>query len=361
MVGMAVDQGTEQGQGADGSRLPDVVDFRVREGFQNKRVKKAQTVRLKNGPRVIKQATLLSIGDPDSDEIKKTNLTFRAFEKKSRASGGTYDFENPKSSFILNDEKEIRDLQVLLNEQLPETGVYQALDKDETRNDLSKKILSGEIDASTAASFMAAIADNPDAQTVLAKTPFASILADMVSLDRQRAALDGLATVAEDPSKNEHDLQRVLQDQWWIFGGRFIDIAKRRSLTVLEQLDIPLLRPDGCLHIVELKQAHIPRLLVKDHGKPILGPEVHLAVTQAMNYLNAFDEQRANILVNMKIDSHRAGVTIVIGHAKFINEAFSPADLAEALRTYNSHLSRIQVVTYDELIDSARRSLAMTM
>lgn len=359
MVGKVVDQGTGQGQDADGSRPPDAVDFRVREGFQNKHIKKTQTVRLKDGPQVIKNATLLSIGDPDSDEIKKTTLTLRSYSKKSKAQGGGYDFAAPKNSFALDDEKEIRDLQLLLNEQLLETGIYQALGKDQTRNELSEKILSGEIDAATVASFVDAMANNPDAQAVLAKTPFASALADMVSLDRQRSALDTLAMVAEDPTKNEHDLQRALQDQWWIFGGRFMDIAKRRSFTALEQLDIPLLKPDGCLHIVELKQAHIPNLLIEDHGKAILGKDVHLAVTQAMNYLNAFDEQRAQILLDMSVDSHRAGVTIVVGHSKFIDKAFTAADLGEALRTYNSHLSRIQVITYDELIDSARRSLAL--
>ena len=342
---------------SDGSRPVDGIDFKVRNDFENKRIKKTQAVRLKDGPLVIKNATLLSIGEPDSDEIKKTSLVLRTYGRKKKGEGGGYDFDNPKSSSNLDDEAEIRALQVLLNEQLPETGVYQALSKDETRNEVSRKVLDGEVDAEVMAAFTEAIASDSDAQILLTQAPFASVLADMVNLARQRSALEALAVVAGDPEKNEHDLQKILQSQWWVFGGSYLNIAQRRSFTALEQLDIPLLRPDGSLHIVELKQAHVPRLLVTDHGKPILGPEVHLAVTQAMNYLNAFDEQRAQILKDMKVDSHRANVTIVVGHAKFIGDAFTPADLAEALRTYNSHLSRIQVMTYDELIDSARRSL----
>jgi hypothetical protein len=136
-------------------------------------------------------------------------------------------------------------------------------------------------------------------------------------------------------------------------------MSDRKKFTVLEQLDTPLLRPDGSLHIVELKQANIPRLLITDHGKPILGTEIHIAVEQAMNYLRAFDEQRAEILASLKIDTRRASVTIVIGHVNFIDEKYTEKDLREALRTYNSHLSRIEVITYDELIDGARRTLAL--
>lgn len=335
------------------------INFTLRSGFANKRIKKAQSVKLKNGPKVIKQAALLSIGEPDSDDIKKTTLVLRTYGRKKVSEGGGYDFATPTASWTLDNETEIKALQVLLNEQLPETGMYQALSKDEKRNEVSRTVLQGGVDADAITSFVGTVSGSSDAQKLLAETPLASVLADAVNVHRQRSALDALAIVAEDPSKNEHDLQAILQDQWWIFGGRFIDRAKRRAFTALEQLDIPLLRPDGSLHIVELKQANIPRLLITDHGKSVLGPDVHLAVTQAMNYLNAFDEQRAQILKDFGVDAHRACVTIVIGHKKFLNDKYAPADLAEALRTYNSHLSRVQVITYDELIDSARRALEL--
>ncbi|WP_239655331.1 Shedu anti-phage system protein SduA domain-containing protein [Mycobacterium riyadhense] len=217
------------------------------------------------------------------------------------------------------------------------------------------ELFSGQPDALD--SLFKAIADNSEAQSVIAARPSAAILSDIINLHRQREAINLLQATAEDPGKNEHDLQRILHNQWWMFGGRFIDIAKRRNFTVLESLDIPLLRHDGSLHIVELKQANIETLIKEDHGTPVLGAAVHDAVSQAMVYLRSLDNQRAEILASFGIDVQRASVTVVIGHPQFMSDRFTEGQLNEALRTYNSHLSRIEVMTYKELIDGARRSL----
>jgi hypothetical protein len=208
-------------------------------------------------------------------------------------------------------------------------------------------------------SLFKAISESPEAQSVISLRPSTAILTDMINLHRQREAIELLESIAEDPGKNEHDLQKILQHQWWMFGGRFIDVAKRRNFTVLESLDIPLLRHDGSLHIVELKQANIPGLVKEDHDTPVLGAAVHDAVSQAMVYLRSLDNQRAEILATFGIEVQRAGVTVVIGHPKFINGKFDESQLNEVLRTYNSHLSRIEVMTYKELIDGARRSLEL--
>ncbi|MEH3140254.1 MAG: DUF4263 domain-containing protein [Mycobacterium kyogaense] len=216
-------------------------------------------------------------------------------------------------------------------------------------------LFSGQPDALD--SLFKAIAENPEAQSVIASRPSAAILSEMINLHRQREAIDQLQAIAEDPTKNEHDLQKILKNQWWIFGGRFIDIANRQKFTVLESLDIPLLRHDGSLHIVELKQANIDTLIKMDHDTPILGADVHNAVSQAMVYLRSLDSQRAEILATFGIEVQRAGVTVVIGHPRFMSDKYTEAQLNDAFRTYNSHLSRIEVMTYKELIDGARRSL----
>ena len=144
-----------------------------------------------------------------------------------------------------------------------------------------------------------------------------------------------------------------------MFGGRYIDLAKRRGLTVLNQLDVPLIRGDGALHIVELKQANIPKLVRKHRNHIIVGDDVHEAVAQAMNYLVALDEQTAQILKDLKVDVKRASVTVVIGHTAFVT-GFTPQDVHETLRTYNSHLSRVEVITYDELIAGAKQSMDLS-
>ena len=213
--------------------------------------------------------------------------------------------------------------------------------------------------AESAEQIIKALVENPDAYEVFKDSDASQLLASTVNQYRQRQAVENLDTVAKNPASTENDLQKVLDKQWWMFGGRFIDKAKRRSLTVLDQMDIPLIRGDGSLHLVELKQANIPQLIRKHRNHLIAGDDIHEAVAQAMNYLVALDEQRAQILTDLKVDVRRATATVVVGHTDFVKD-FTPQEVHETIRTYNSHLSRIEIITYDELIAGARQSLDLS-
>jgi hypothetical protein len=123
------------------------------------------------------------------------------------------------------------------------------------------------------------------------------------------------------------------------------------------EVDIALVRPDGVLHVIELKRANVS--IVKEHrSTPIPTASVHDGVMQVSNYLRDFDEQRSCILHDYGLDVRRAGGTVVIGHPQF-DPSFSEREVNETLRTYASQLSRIDVITYKQLIDSARRALLL--
>lgn len=85
--------------------------------------------------------------------------------------------------------------------------------------------------------------------------------------------------------------------------------------------------------------------MVKSHRwERVLAAEVHDAVGQMVNYLRSFDEHRYEILEDHDIEVRRAHGTIVIGHPMFQPD---PGEhiINETLRTYTSHLSRIDVMT----------------
>jgi hypothetical protein len=90
----------------------------------------------------------------------------------------------------------------------------------------------------------------------------------------------------------------------------------------------------------------------------IISDLIHEAVGQVMNYLCHLDEERDHIRARFKIESRRATGTVLIGHPGFI-EDFNDEEIANTLRIYNSHLSRIEVMHYRDLIDNAERSLAL--
>ncbi|MEV0263143.1 Shedu anti-phage system protein SduA domain-containing protein [Streptomyces sp. NPDC050617] len=186
------------------------------------------------------------------------------------------------------------------------------------------------------------------------------LLAQLLELKTRRAGLDALRVVVEDPASSEKALHDRLKNQEWIFGGAYVAELARRQYTSDTILDIPLLRGDGAIHVVELKRANIEKLVIRRDGHLMLGAPAHHAVSQAQNYLRAMDENRQAILADHGVDTRRASATVVIGHPRYVSEGITPQEIAETLRTYNTHAARIEVVTYETLLESAARMLALS-
>ncbi|WP_320773142.1 Shedu anti-phage system protein SduA domain-containing protein [Streptomyces sp. CRN 30] len=188
----------------------------------------------------------------------------------------------------------------------------------------------------------------------------AGLLAQLLELRARQVGLAALRTAVEDPDSSESALHDCLKNQEWIFGGAFVAELARRQYTPDAILDIPLLRGDGSLHVVELKRSNIKDLVVRRSGHLMLGAPAHRAVSQAQNYLRAMDENRPRILAEHGVDTRRASATVVIGHPRYVTGDVTSREIAETLRTYNTHQARIEVITYETLLDSASRMLALS-
>ncbi|MDX3236696.1 DUF4263 domain-containing protein [Streptomyces sp. ME03-5709C] len=188
----------------------------------------------------------------------------------------------------------------------------------------------------------------------------AGLLAQLLELRARRAGLAALRAAVEDPDSSESALHACLKNQEWVFGGAYVAELARRQYTPDTILDIPLLRGDGSLHVVELKRANIKDLVIRRSGHLMLGASAHQAVSQAQNYLRAMDENRQNILADHGVDTRRASATVVIGHPRYVTGNVKAQDIAETLRTYNTHAARIEVITYETLLGSASRMLALS-
>ncbi|MGW1901257.1 Shedu anti-phage system protein SduA domain-containing protein [Streptomyces hirsutus] len=188
----------------------------------------------------------------------------------------------------------------------------------------------------------------------------AGMLAQLLELRARQAGLAALRTVVEDPDSPEGALHACLKNQEWIFGGAYVAELARRQYTPETILDIPLLRGDGSLHVVELKRANIKDLVIRRSGHLMLGAAAHHVVSQAQNYLRAMDENRPSILAEHRVDTRRASATVVIGHPQYVTGGVTSREIAETLRTYNAHQTRIEVITYETLLNSASRMLALS-
>ncbi|MFI7118626.1 Shedu anti-phage system protein SduA domain-containing protein [Amycolatopsis sp. NPDC049868] len=186
----------------------------------------------------------------------------------------------------------------------------------------------------------------PDVDTILTAA----------QITRRRRQLAELRQIVENRYSSEEQIRKSLSKSWWIFGGKFIGELARRRLTIGMEADIPLLRPDGVLHIVELKKANV-EIIKQYRGGYVPTSPVHNAVGQAANYLRQLDEDRNEITERLGVETSRSFATVVIGHPMFQPDHVEAWQINGALRTYGSHLSRIDIMTYAELLDSAERSL----
>ncbi|HET9895199.1 MAG TPA: Shedu anti-phage system protein SduA domain-containing protein [Streptosporangiaceae bacterium] len=180
-----------------------------------------------------------------------------------------------------------------------------------------------------------------------------------VELQRRSAGLAALRQVIEDPHATEHQLQLAISGNHWIFGGRYVrDDKAYRRLVPGDEYDIPLVRADGALQVVELKLAMgLKGPMVKIHrGTWVPASAVNDAVSQAVAYLVGLDENRSRISQEFGIETRRASAIVLIGHPAIQPDVPEQA-IHEAIRTLNTHLGRVEVLTYKELIDNAERSL----
>lgn len=218
-------------------------------------------------------------------------------------------------------------------------------------------VLADRIDVEDVDEAARKIVTNPAALAALAADEGGEVLIQAMELKRRHSGLANLRAVIEDPDSSEHDIHRALRDQLWIFGGRFVGEARHRRLVAGDELDIPLLRPDGTLCVVELKRAN-ERVVKRHRGAWVATANVHAGVSQALNYLCALDENRNEVVAEFAIDARRANAIVLIGHPKFQPDV-PEATVNEALRIQNAHLTRLEVLTYKELLDAAERSLLL--
>jgi hypothetical protein len=319
------------------------------------KIREKRTAVIKNGPEAFKAAELLTIGPPGSDVVKQRTLRLRTLV---RSAGDDFEEKQAGRYTWYCEGEEIELLRALLTEDLPVPGGYTLINNQSPAAAVAR-LLAGE-DAATAADAVARLLTIPGVREALAHSDTAAAGAALVTAQRQRQALELLEKRVLDPSSLEATLHDALKEQWWLFGGRYLGEHRRRLLTVLDQVDIPLIRADGSLHIVELKRAKTSaKLIYQEHGHLAVGTDVHKAVSQGINYLRSFDEHQAQIRQDLKVDVRRTTVTVVIGHPAFCD--YDEEDVAQTLRTYNSHLARIEVITYAELIAGARAALDLTV
>ncbi|MEY9963414.1 hypothetical protein ABIA33_001447 [Streptacidiphilus sp. MAP12-16] len=314
---------------------------------------------LKIGPKVCKTVSLASYGDSATGEISRRELRF-ASSPRLRGEPG-YDFRNPTASWYCEGD-EIERLLAFANSDVEHSGRYRVVDTASAAATVLALLQDGDLSSSQLVSILGEHVDPGQLVRDLTTTSAGLTAAEIAVIAKRRRIIAELKALVLDPASTETDVHKIIGSEHWIFGGRYAGVAERRRLTALDDVDIPLVCADRSLHIVELKGPNIKKLTERYRNHWIVGPEVHQAIGQAANYIRALDEQGMALRtelhdeLGLDYDFRRVRATVIIGH---IEHARGPrGTVAQTIRSHNTTLNRVDVVTYDELLDAAERALA---
>jgi hypothetical protein len=314
---------------------------------------------LKDGPQVAKTVTIAEYGDVENGEVKKRELRFRTSPR--RPDGVGFAFEAPSRTWACEDD-EVDRLIAFLQNEVEVTGRYRLVDSASPQAAVMDLLSTGAVNVDMLIETLIAGGNAQEFARVLSRTAGGLVAAESAVLARRRELVARLQVMATNPATTESDMQREMADSYWLFGGRYVGVTDRRNLAVLDQHDVPLLGSDGTLHIVELKGPNVPRLVRPHRNHFIVGNEVHEAASQAINYVRALDEQGLVLSGTYRnefgrdYDMRRVFATIVIGHPAHVHNT-DARQVEQTIRTYNSHLARVEVITWATLLDSAERAL----
>ncbi|MGN2635073.1 Shedu anti-phage system protein SduA domain-containing protein [Nocardia takedensis] len=318
---------------------------------------------IKNGPKVIKTVELSHYGSPDDGEVRKRELRFRANDTSANQAIDFDDDTSDKNTWFCEND-EIETLLAFLHSDVARTGRYQVVDVDSPGAALLGLLKTTDVDPQHLVDALMQHSDLEKIVHLLTSSERGMTAAQSAILEDRRKLVARLRELVDNARSTETDVQRLIGSAYWIFGGRYVGVASRRALTMLDETDIPLLGADGTLHIVELKGPSIKGLIKSYRNHWIVGSAVHEATAQAMSYLRSMDEQGLVMSgafrneLGQKYDMSRVFATVVIGHSDHHRPPEAEREVvARTLRQYTAGLNRIEVISYDQLVGSAERSV----
>ncbi len=145
-------------------------------------------------------------------------------------------------------------------------------------------------------------------------------------------------------SEKERELHTFLKENHWIFGPQYVSARSEQQIGFKLRGDFLLERLDGFYNIVELKKAD-----AKIFSRSRLSAISKNAISQMIQYLHKCDTLYTQHYTELKMDILKPEGRIVIGR--------SDAEVDKNLRIHNAYLNRMKILTYDQLLSTAKRML----
>jgi len=345
----------------------DDIKVRIQKSYKNPNVGKITQVVLKEGPKAFKIATLMEIVNPTTNDFHHYSLKldhidrtkkgwFHKPEKSVRLEGKEPDEIDTLFKFLSVVYQNsfggaTGDLHIIsATEYAKLENILEAIPNiaDNDKLHLVGSILSHlDSKASSFSDFVTAL-EGSGADTL-------HQLAAASKMIEYSKAVDKLKSLVNEPSTTESIFQKELELNPWMFGSEYSEVLPRRTWTRDDRLDYMLRKTvDEYLEIVEIKTAFSQPLFLHDTSHDSYYPSSKLSVVlgQVTRYIEEVERNRDSIIAVDGSDPLKIRARIIIGRD-------GNKEQQKALRNFNAHLHRIEIITYDQLIKIAERVLNM--
>lgn len=347
------------------STLEDV-KLKIVQTNKNPNIGKVTQAVLKDGPQAYKIATLFEVWNPKKNEFHHFSLRIEQVTRTNKA-GWT---SKPDRIISLDDNKdnEVHKLQMFLaaaygsdlKDQDGEVHVVSGSDfakyeniatalpgiADEDKLSLLKQLLM-TLDGSNFDDFKSLFEETSG--------PTLQHIAAASRMVEYTAAYDEMRQLVDDPSTDEFKFQKHLESNPWMFGSEYSELLPRRTWTRDDNLDFMLRRTvDGYLEIVEIKTAFTKKLFLHDDSHDSYYPSSQLSpvLGQVMRYIEEVERNRDSIIASDEDDTLKIRARVIVGRD-------GSKEHQAALRNFNAHLHRIEIITFDQLLKIAERVLSV--
>ncbi len=196
----------------------------------------------------------------------------------------------------------------------------------------------------------------PETQQLLieAKKDDVNNLFAAVKHAKSRKALDEINNLVIS-NVSEHKLELWIKENDWVFGIEYIRRLDATKIGIHSDADILMESLDGFVDLLELKKSSVKPLFVYDNDHNCYYPSSALSqvIGQTIHYLGVMEDQRYILKSEDGLNILKPRAKIVIGRSSLMGEKEK-----EALRKLNDTLHNIEVLTYDEVENRARRIVA---
>jgi len=180
----------------------------------------------------------------------------------------------------------------------------------------------------------------------------------LLSIQKMELAVEELGNIVNGKFKNEVEIQKFLKNNLWMFGNDYAHIVEDEKINAQNILDIIPQNIESYVDIIEVKlPSEVLFHFDESHLNYYCASKLTKAIAQTQNYIYELDRKSVDEQYQQKNNCRivRPRGMILYGSGERLD-----ASQTQYLRILNASYHNLQIITYQQLLQKARNTLAFS-